>query len=116
MANGNQNGTATVDYDALLAKHGGTVAASPTGATDYDALLQKHGGTIFGAGEVTQPEEKSGWAKAWDWATKPIMSRGHFLSGVLTGDPNNDEFADVLDKGLDKAKEYANSLPSGFDV
>jgi hypothetical protein len=46
------NGTQTVDYDALIAKHGGT-AAPPAGdgssSVDFDSLIAKHGGAVSSA-------------------------------------------------------------------
>src|ERR1700722_20869447 len=36
---------AQVDYDALIAKHGGTTAPSTSGV-GYDSLISRHGGTV----------------------------------------------------------------------
>lgn len=66
--------TASIDYDALAAQHGGS-----TGAVDYDALAAEHGGTSAskpgfwqGAKDMLSQQVAHPLQTAWDTATGPI--------------------------------------------
>ena len=105
------NGTQTVDYDALIAKHGGT-AAPPAGggssSVDFDSLIAKHGGAVSAAGAASSD---SYWNDLKDRYSLP---RGVDLSKTLMENAFNknltsEEFNKI---DIDKfSRAYAEANP-----
>ena len=99
----------TIDYDALAAQHGGTVASSAP--IDYDALAAQHGGT------AAEEEKPSLYQKL----TAPIDPGAHnpatrFLSsvgGAVIGAP--EAALNTMRHPIDTAKGVVSSLQAWRD-
>lgn len=122
MANGDQSNTATIDYDAIAAKHGGSTDAQSSGGADYDSLVAAHGGSVSGAPVAGTPaawdvlKDKYGLPHSVD-LSKTLAE--NFFSKNLTSDDFNkigiDKFAQAHREANPQQEAPASFLGRSLD-